>query len=281
MNLLTQFKNKKMTKIIVVSFKEEAKAIKAMHKLIELESFGDITIYEKLMVRKIANGEYETLKEDSSDGWRTLTGMTVGGLLGLFGGPVGFVIGLVSGTFIGGMTQIGHYDFEGDFVSKVEKKMPTGEISIIAEIDENSTGFIDLYLKPFDASILRSDVAIEFGHYVNDQLTDLEDDISDARLQLKKSVGNDKKSIEKKIEELKKKRKLKIAEFETDSKNAISKLKDKAEAGIESVKSEAKEIGNKVSESVKESKENRLKRRIAAHEDKLQSLNKELKEVQV
>jgi hypothetical protein len=35
-----------MTKIIVVSFKEEAKAIKAMHKLIELESFGDISIYK-------------------------------------------------------------------------------------------------------------------------------------------------------------------------------------------------------------------------------------------
>jgi len=270
-----------MTKIIVVSFKEEAKAIKAMHKLIELESFGDITIYEKLMVRKMANGEYETLKEDSSDGWRTLTGMTVGGLLGLFGGPVGFVVGLVSGTFIGGMAEIGHYDFEGDFVSKLEKTMPTGEISIIAEIDENTTGFIDLYLKPFDASILRSDVDIEFGHYVNDQLTDLEDDISDARLQLKKSVGNDKKFIEKKIAELKKKRKLKIAEFETDSKNTIDKMKDKADAGIESVKSEAKAIGHKISESVKESKENRLKRRIASHEDKLQSLNKELKEVQV
>jgi uncharacterized membrane protein len=270
-----------MTKVIVVSFKEEAKAIKAFHKLIELESFGDISIYEKLMVRKKANGEYETLKEDESDGWRTVTGMTLGGLVGLLGGPVGFVIGLVSGTFIGGLTEIGHYDFEADFVSKVEKIMPTGEISIIAEIDENSAGFIDSYLQPFDAFILRSDVDIEFGHYVNDELNDIEDDIAESRAELKKSVENEKKSIEKRIEELKKKRKMKIAEFETDGKNAIRKIKDDTKSTIENVKSESKQIGDKISESVKENKENSLKRRIAMHEEKLKNLKMELKEVQV
>jgi hypothetical protein len=46
------------------------------------------------MVQKKANGEYETLKEDGSDGWRTLTGMTVDGLLSLFADLVGIVIGL-------------------------------------------------------------------------------------------------------------------------------------------------------------------------------------------
>ena len=270
-----------MTKVIVASFKEEAKAISALHKLVELDSFGDISIYDKIMVRKKANGDYEILKEDGSNEWRTITGMAVGGLIGLLGGPVGVVIGLCTGTVIGGISESSHYNLEGDFLAKIEKSMPVGEISIVAEIDEHSIGFIDTYLKPFGAKVLRSDVDFEFDQYVKDDIDEIDEDIADASVELKKSVGDEKVKIAKKIATMKAKRKLIITEFETASRNGIRNLEDKTEAGINKIKSEVKNIGENISESVKGSRESRIKGRIASYEAKLKDLKSELKEIQL
>jgi len=41
-----------MTNLVVVSFTNESQAIEASHKMIELESLGDITVYEKVIVKK-------------------------------------------------------------------------------------------------------------------------------------------------------------------------------------------------------------------------------------
>lgn len=270
-----------MTKVIVASFKEEAKAINAMHKLVELDSFGDISIYDRMMVRKKSNGDYEILKEDGSNEWRTITGMAVGGLIGLLGGPVGVVIGLCTGTVIGGISESSHYNLEGDFLAEIEKSMPVGEISIVAEIDEYSIGFIDTYLKPFGAKISRSNVDFEFDQYVKDDINEIDEDIADAKVELKKSAGNEKAKIEKKIAAMKAKRKLIIADFETAGKNGIKNLEDKTEAGINKVKSAVVNFGEQISESVKETRASRIKERIASHEAKLKDLKSELKEIQL
>lgn len=247
-----------MSKIIVASFKEEAKAIEASHKLNELEYYGDISIYEKVMIRANKNRQYEILEEDTDEGWRTLTGMTVGGLLGLLGGPVGFAVGLVAGTTIGAMSDVSNYDFASDFVSKVENRLPEGSVAIIAEVNEYSDVFIDTSLKSLGAVIFRSDVDYEFDNFVNEQIDAIDADIEEARADLKKSVESDKEKISKKISELKERRKKVIAKAKSNMKSFNDKIKD----------------------SVNETKADFIKSRIAGHEAKLNKLNKDLKEVQ-
>lgn len=46
-----------MTNLIIAAFKEEANAMEASHKLSELETIGDITIYEMVVVQKSMDGE--------------------------------------------------------------------------------------------------------------------------------------------------------------------------------------------------------------------------------
>jgi uncharacterized membrane protein len=246
-----------MANVIVVSFQEETKAIEALHKLNELESLGDISIYEKIMVRKKANGESEILKEDSSEGWRTLAGMGVGSLLGMLGGPIGFVFGLYTGTAVGVIADASHYDFAEDFITKVENKMQAGATSIIAEVDEDSEAFIDTYLKPFGAVITRSDVDFEFDNYENEQIDEIDEEIADERAAFKEARKEDRSKIQKRIAELKEKRKEKIAEFVANAKAAK----------------------NGVSNEIKEEREERIKRRIAKHQERLNNLNKQLQEL--
>ena len=206
-------KDKKMNNIIVVSFTDETKAVDALHKLVKWDSLGDISIYEKIIVRKKTYGEYEILKEDSFEGWRTLTDMGYGSLLGLMGGPVGFVIGLYTGMAIGAIADSSHYDFPDDFIAKTKNKLAAGTVSIIAEIDEDSNAFVDASLKPFDALITRTDFDFEFDNYVNEQTDKFEDDIAEQRAALKKALGDDRKKLEKKIAELKQKERLQLQSF--------------------------------------------------------------------
>jgi len=258
-----------MKNVIVASFKEEANAIEAMHKLNELDSFGDITIYEQIMVRKMAYGKTEILKQDDTIGWRTFTGMGVGSLLGLLGGPVGFVIGLYSGTAIGAIADASHYDFAEDFIYKVERKIEAGTVSIIAEIEEDNEVFVDNILKPFGAVLIRSDVDLEFDKHVDEQIDEIEADIAEQNAEMKKAVGNEKKKFQVKIADLKEKRRARIAEFAAKNKQVKENFKTKVESGVAKVKAD-----------VKYEKINRIKRRIGRHKDTLSELNMQLKELQ-
>jgi hypothetical protein len=46
------FKSEKMVNLVIASFKDEATAKAASQKLSKLESIGDITIYESVIVKK-------------------------------------------------------------------------------------------------------------------------------------------------------------------------------------------------------------------------------------
>src|SRR5690606_22150809 len=209
-----------MANIIVVPFKEETKAIDALHKIKELDAYGDITLYEHMMIRKKANDQYEVLnKTTDGEGWRTFTGMALGGLVGAIAGPLGLIIGLYTGTAAGAIWDISRYDFEDDFVKKVSGKMNTGTIAIIAEVGEDSPVFIDDALKSYSSEIIRSEAGVEFDNYIDDQIEDLEDDIEDEREKLKNATAQEKVKIKAKITDLKEKRKAKISELEAKRKS--------------------------------------------------------------
>ncbi len=269
-----------MSNIIVVSFKEETKAIEALHKIKELDTYGDITLYEHMMIRKNENGNYETLNDDTStEGWRTLTGAAVGGLLGALAGPVGLVIGLYSGVAIGAVADIARYDFEDDFIKKVNNKMETGTIAIVAEVDEDSSIFIDNYLKPFNAEILRTDASLEYDTFIDDQIEELEEEIEDEREKLKKATTDEKVKIEAKITELKSKRRTKIGELESKRKSTVQEIKDKTEARIEKLKFRLNKFENSVSNTITDARAAQIKKRIKRQEKKLVKLHHEIEDV--
>ncbi|HTE26906.1 hypothetical protein [Flavitalea sp.] len=64
-----------MTNLRGMNFHSEAKAVEASHKLIELESFGDISIFEKGIIRKDAFGEISVEQSETTDGVRTISGI--------------------------------------------------------------------------------------------------------------------------------------------------------------------------------------------------------------
>jgi uncharacterized membrane protein len=248
-----------MTNVMFATFKDERKAIDAYRKLTLLESQGDITLYDKILIRKLENGNYETLKGENNEGWMALGGMAVGGLIGAIGGPVGILIGLYAGTAIGAISEIDHYDFAQDFIENVEKKVESGTVSLIAEIDEEDTDFVELSLNHYGAIILKSSVEFAYDDYMNEQMDEVEDEIAEQSAKLKKSIGKEKDTIESKITALKEKRKARLEELNAKLKIEVKAYSEKAEGALD------------------DRKTSRIKRSIARHEAKLTRLQQELK----
>lgn len=255
-----------MTNLIIASFTQEAEAIEAAHKLNELESIGDITIYEMVIVRKNVDGEAVVLQAETSEGLTTLSGMAVGTLIGALAGPVGLVIGMFTGTLTGAVLEEDQYGFSEDFAFKAIGQLQPGTVAIVAEIDEDNEVFVNSSLAPLGATLTRTDVDYEYDQYSDEEMEELDEEIAGERAKIKSATAAEKSRIQQKITGLKEKRRARIAE-----------LKEKV-----------KDVTTEVKTSLKDRKVSRLRnsiekhqKKIAALEQKLQAvLGKEVQEVQ-
>ncbi len=247
-----------MTNLVVISFKNESQAIDASHKLAELESFGDITVYEKVIVKKDADGKTSALQTDTSDGLRTLSGMALGTLVGAFAGPVGLLAGMLTGTLAGAALDSDYFNFSEDFESKVTNKIQPGTVAIIAEIYEEGPTFVDNAVAPFSATVFRSDVDYVYDEYVDDQIEELDEEIAAERAKIKSAAESEKSKIQQKIDQLKERRLQRITELKGKQKTFIAKIKT----------------------SMEEEKKSQLKNRINKHQTKIAVLEEKLKQME-
>jgi len=248
-----------MANIIVGSFYDEAQAIAASHRLNELESYGDITVYEKVIVKKNDYGETSVIQSDTSDGVRTLSGMAIGSLVGVIAGPVGLLVGMLTGTLVGAVAEADYFDFSDDIIDKVKERLQPGKVAIIAEVYEESPDFIDNAFGSLGASaIFRSDVDYIYDDFEDEEIEATDEEVAAERARIKSANAAEKAKIQQHIEDLKEKRRKKIAE-----------LKEKHQAKKEIHKT-----------SREERKKKRLEKRISRHQTRITVLEEKEKKLE-
>lgn len=247
-----------MTNLIVGSFNDEAQAIAASHRLIELESYGDITVYEKVIVRKDDYGQTSIVQSETSDGVRTLSGMAIGSLIGVIAGPVGLLVGMLTGTLVGAVAEADYMDFSDDFIDKVNERLQPGSVAIIAEVYEESPDIIDHAFRNLGATtVFRSDVDYVYDDFEDEEIGETDEEIAAERARIKSANAADKAKIQQKIADLKDKRRKKIAA-----------LKEKHQAKKESRHT-----------SREERKKVRLEKRISRHQTRITVLEEQVKKL--
>jgi uncharacterized membrane protein len=248
-----------MTNLIVGSFKNEAQAIAASHRLLELESYGDITIYENVMVKKDGYDETSIIQSKTSDGVRTFSGMALGSLVGVIAGPVGLLVGMMTGTLVGAVAEADYMNFSDDIISKVKDRIQQGTVAIIAEVSEESPDFIDNAFDSLGATnIFRSDVDYIYDDYDDEHIEETDEEIAAERARIKSSSAAEKAKIVQKIEDLKVKRRKKIAE-----------LNEKHQANRDRKKT-----------SRDEAKKERLEKKISRHQTRIAKLEEEVRKLE-
>ena len=237
-----------MTNLIVLSFTDDAKAIQASHKLAELEYIGDISIFEKVIIKKGANGEFTYLQTDTSDGARMASGMALGTLVGVIGGPVGMLVGMLSGTLVGAAVEADYVDFSEAVVRKVTAHLNVGDVAILAEISEDGSFFVDSTVASLGANIFRYNVDDAYSDYEDEQVRQFDNEIAEERKQFKAARSEDKARVKNRIEQLKEKRRQRIAAFKekaNDRKKArLTKAIDKEQAKVSELKQSLNKLEN-------------------------------------
>jgi uncharacterized membrane protein len=254
-----------MANILVASFRREAQAVEASHKLTELESYGNITVYEMVMVRKDQDGKVAELQAEGQEGLHTLSGMAIGVLIGALAGPVGMAVGMFTGTLTGAALELDHYSFTSEFGSRVINKMEPGTVAIIAEVEEDNEAYIDSTLMPLGASLIRSDVDYEYDKFDDQEIEAIDEEIADERAKIRLATTEEKAKILSGIAALKEKRRAKISKLEDRAKTAVSETRSRLQA-----------LGQDVSNHFRDLKIARLKNKIEKHKARLAELEAEL-----
>ena len=222
-----------MKNIEVATFDDDRSAIEGLHKLHKLQQQGDIDLDNNVLLRRNEDGSFAYLKDDRyPDGWATLGGVVFGSLLGVLGGPVGVVVGLFSGLAIGGMADVARFAFDTEFLDAFKNGLPAGTTSIVAEIGEPSSVFVDNALSPLGARVVRSDIHSEKDKYFQSEVDQMDREIDEADKELDAAVEADRKQLEEKVAKLKAKRDAKVAEIKATLQSDVDSMK----AGVQAVK---------------------------------------------
>ena len=236
------------------SLQQQTEAAEVFHKLQELESIGDITIYEMVLVVKDVNGETSVVQAVTSEGTQLLSGLTIGTLIGSLAGPVGLMLGMVTGSMAGAAAEADDYGFAEDFLSKAANQLQPGTAAVVAEVEEEDPVFVDSSLSLMGATVVRSDVNYEYTKYSDEEMDEFDEDIADAREKLKAATNDEKEKIHRKIDKIKSKRTDRIIEL----KEKVNKI----EADVKA--------------SVKERKIAAIRSKIEKHQKKIAELEKKL-----
>lgn len=155
-----------MENILIYIVDATAKSIAVNHTLADLDRNSDIRIYESITIRKADQGGFDVLKDATEEGgWKTIGGGAIGALIGIVGGPIGVMLGGITGTFIGATMDTEEYVVSKDFIDQVNSSLQVGEIAVIAVLDETSPDFVNTALQPYEGRSFRTTVDEAYDHY--------------------------------------------------------------------------------------------------------------------
>jgi len=191
-----------MERMLVVVFDNEKKAFEGDSALKQLESEGLLTIYERAVVVKHAEGTVSLKQVDEKGPLGSLAGTAVGGLIGLIGGPVGAAVGAASGLALGALFDVDDARVGEGFLDDVSKSLTPNKVAVVAEVEEEWTTPVDTRMEALGGTVLRR-ALWEVEKTVDEQEgAAMEADLEQLKSEISKAHADRKAKLQKKIGEL-------------------------------------------------------------------------------
>lgn len=144
-----------MRNFIAIVFPDEPKAYDGFHALKQLHEQGMITMYESIVIERQPEGEIATKQTTERPLLHTGVGALLGGLIGLFGGPAGVLVGAGVGGTVGVVDDTVRGTIGDDYVQKIGKQLAPGMFAVLAEVHEIGAGPIDVRMAQLGGKVLR------------------------------------------------------------------------------------------------------------------------------
>src|SRR4051795_2788758 len=154
--------------VIVTTFSEDSRAYEALARLKELAVDGQIDLHDGAVVQRAQDGTLH-LHDDAGnedEGLATLTGGTIGLLIGILAGPLGVLLGGAMGLLAGAIVDIEDDDETDSVLEHISRSIANGETAVLADVDESGPAPVDGAMAALDGRVtryVRKDVEAEIA----------------------------------------------------------------------------------------------------------------------
>lgn len=144
-----------MSKFVVVIFSDEKKAYEGLRVLRELDEEGALSLYSNAVVQRAVEG-WVAVKDRQTEGPVGLgVGTLVGGLIGMFAGPAGAVVGAGGGAVVAAVRDLFNLGVGSDFLETIGKELAPGKTALVAEISEEWVTPLDNRMEAIGGVVIR------------------------------------------------------------------------------------------------------------------------------
>jgi uncharacterized membrane protein len=154
--------------VIVATFTEDSTAYEALARLKELAAQDQIDLHDGAVVARAPDGTLHLHDEtgNQDDGLATLTGGTIGLLIGILAGPLGVLLGGAMGLLAGAIVDAQDTDETDSVLEHISRSIGNGQTAVLADVGESAPTAVDAVMAGLDGSVtryLRRDVEAEIA----------------------------------------------------------------------------------------------------------------------
>ena len=236
-----------MNNYVVIVVADEAKATDALHALRELHDEATVTVYDRSVVKREADGTLAVKQPAAHDAGGLGAGALVGALIGAFFGPAGAAAGLASGTALGGWRDYLHAEIDDDFVASITAALTPGKYAVVAEVDEDWLGPLDERMERLGGSVIRESRASFIDDLVQKRAAANKSYFERRREEARTAAATKTASkLETKVDEARKK----LQETADDAKRRIDRRKEELEGKLQALHEQAAKASPDVRERI-------------------------------
>jgi uncharacterized membrane protein len=143
--------------VIVTTFSEDSRAYEALARLRELAAEDQIDLHDGAIVERAQDGTLHLRDEagNEDDGLATLTGGTIGLLIGILAGPLGVLLGGAVGLLAGAIVDAEDDDETDSALEHISRSIGNGETAVLADLDESGPAPVDGAMAALDGRVTR------------------------------------------------------------------------------------------------------------------------------
>lgn len=221
-----------MNRVTVVVFDDEKKAYEGLSAIHDLHREGTLTVYADTVIAKDARGKVAVRKDPDSGPLGTLSGFTVGSLVGLLGGPIGVAVGAGTGTMIGAAWDVTRAEIGNDFIAEVSEFLLPGKAAVIGEMDEEWQAPLDARMEALGGEVFRRNRIQVEDAYFEKEIAAYDAELDALEAELERTAKERRARIEAKMQATR----TKLDTRKQELKARIDAVKREGDAKVESLR---------------------------------------------
>jgi uncharacterized membrane protein len=143
--------------VILTTFSDQSRAYEALARLKELAAEDQIDLHDGAVVERAEDGTLHLRDEagNEDDGLATLTGGTIGLLIGILAGPLGVLLGGAMGLLAGAIIDADQDEETDSVLEHISRSIGIGETAVLADVGESGPAPVDGAMAALDGRVTR------------------------------------------------------------------------------------------------------------------------------